>query len=87
VDTYPCPACGGAANDVDGCTSCGRAHDPAAAALARLNQQIAGLDDETRRLAQDQSELRARRQQIQAQRAALTRALAQRLARETSDVA
>jgi hypothetical protein len=83
VDTYPCPACGGVANDVDGCTSCGRAHDPVAATLARLNQAMASLQDETRRLAEDQSDLRARRQRLQAQRAALTKALAQRIAEES----
>ncbi|MDT5026837.1 MAG: hypothetical protein QOE61_3263, partial [Micromonosporaceae bacterium] len=83
MDTYPCPACGGVANDIDGCTSCGRAHDPVAASLARLNQAMAGLEDETRRLAEDQSELRARRQRLQAQRAALTKALAERIAEES----
>lgn len=83
MDTYPCPACGGVANEADGCTSCGRAHDPVAATLARLNQTMAGLDDANRRLVEDQSELRARRQRLQAQRAALTQALAQRIAEES----
>ena len=82
MDTYPCPACGGVADETDGCRSCGRAHDPVAATLARLNQVMAGLDDESRRLADDQSDLRARRNRLQAQRIALTNAVAQRLADE-----
>jgi len=84
VDTYPCPACGGVADETDGCRSCGRAHDPVAATLARLNQAVAGLDDESRRLADDQSDLRARRIRLQAQRLALTNAVAQRLADEAA---
>ena len=34
VDTYTCPACGGIASAPDGCRTCGRPHDPDAAALA-----------------------------------------------------
>jgi hypothetical protein len=43
---------------------------------------MADLDDRTQQLADSQSELRARRAQLQAQRAALTNAIAQRLAAE-----
>jgi hypothetical protein len=83
VDTYPCPACGGVA-DADGCRSCGRPYDPTAAALARLNQSIKGIEDEDRRLADGQSELAERRARLQAERVALINTIAQRLATESA---
>ena len=50
--------------------------------LARLNQEVAGLDDETQRLTVSQAELTARRRQLHAQRIALSNVIAQRLANE-----
>jgi len=83
VDTYPCPACGGVADSSDGCRSCGRPPDSVAAALARLNQAVAGIDAEAERIAVNRSQLMARRARLNAQRAALTNALARKLAQET----
>ena len=57
MDTYPCPNCGGVADEVEGCHRCGRAHDPVAAQLAKLRQVMAGLDDETRQLDADRQAL------------------------------
>ncbi len=82
MDTYPCPACGGVATPTDGCQGCGREHDPVAAALARVNQAMAGLADESRQLDEDQRELRQRRARLQAERAALTTAITRRLTDE-----
>jgi hypothetical protein len=81
VESYPCPACGGVADD-NGCRSCGRPHDPVAAALAKLNQALSGLDGQAKRLAAGQAEVDARRQRLLAQRSALTNAIARRLAEE-----
>ncbi|HEX6870040.1 MAG TPA: hypothetical protein VF163_02990 [Micromonosporaceae bacterium] len=53
-----------------------------AATLAKLNQAMAGLDTQARQLAEDQSQIAARRARLQAQQAALTNAIAQRLADE-----
>jgi hypothetical protein len=82
VDTYPCPACGGVADETTGCRTCGRPHDPEAAALARLNQRLAGLDRESRDHAGDQSALRAERARIQAEADALRASLVRRLTLE-----
>ena len=78
MDTYPCPVCGGVADAEVGCRSCGRPHDPNAAALARLN-------DETRRLETDQADLTDRRARLEQERAALIAAISQRLADERED--
>ncbi|WJK40371.1 hypothetical protein O7608_28900 [Solwaraspora sp. WMMA2056] len=40
---YPCPACGTPANLTAGCPGCGRAPDPVAAEVIRLDGEIAGL--------------------------------------------
>jgi hypothetical protein len=82
VDTYPCPACGGVAYDPDGCRSCGRAHDPEAFRLARVREALAGLDDQSRRLADNQADLRAQRADLEAERLALTNALSHRITAE-----
>ncbi len=84
MDTYPCPACGGVADESTGCRSCGRAHDPDAAALAKLNQRLTGLDRESRRLATDQSGVRAERARLQAEAEALRSSLLRRLTLEAS---
>ena len=41
MEAYPCPRCGGRAEEPIGCQRCGRPHDPQAAELARLNQLLA----------------------------------------------
>ncbi len=84
MDTYPCPACGGVADESTGCRSCGRAHDPDAAALAKLNQRLTGLDRESRRLSTDQSDLRSERARLQAEADALKSALLRQLTLEAS---
>jgi hypothetical protein len=84
VDTYPCPACGGVADETDGCRSCGRPHDPLAATLAKLNRDLAGLEDQSQRLASSQSTLKARRARLYAHRINLSNAIAQRLADEAA---
>jgi hypothetical protein len=82
VDTYPCPKCGGVADEVTGCHRCGRAHDPAAAELAQLRHDMAGLDDERRRLAADRSSVDRRRDELLRQRQALTDQITRQLAAE-----
>ena len=82
MDTYPCPACGGVADESTGCHSCGRAHDPDAAALAELNRRLAGLDRDSARLASDQSGLRAERARVQADADALKSSLLRQLTLE-----
>ena len=84
VDTYPCPACGGVADESTGCRDCGRPHDPEAAALAKLNQRLAGLERESRRLAGDQSELRTERARLQAEAEALKSSLIRQLTLEAN---
>jgi len=44
VVAYPCPACGGVADETSGCRRCGRPHDPDAAELAAVNRQLAALE-------------------------------------------
>src|SRR5690606_9979085 len=84
VDSYPCPACGGVATEAEGCRSCRRPHDPIAAALAKVDRAMAGLADETRQLANTQTQLRERRARLLAQRKVLTEALARKLAEEAA---
>ncbi len=85
VDTYPCPACGGVADETTGCRSCGRPHDPDAAALAKLNQRLAGLDRDLRHPTdENQSELLAERARLQAEADSLRAALVRRLTLEAS---
>ncbi|WFE26958.1 hypothetical protein O7623_27445 [Solwaraspora sp. WMMD791] len=43
ASSYPCPACGTPANLIAGCPGCGRAPDPVAAEVIRLDGEIAGL--------------------------------------------
>src|SRR5687768_11868079 len=43
MTTYPCPACGAPANLAAGCSGCGRAPDPRAAEVVRLNADLAAL--------------------------------------------
>jgi hypothetical protein len=52
ADTYPCPACGAPADLARGCSGCGRAPDPDAAEVARLNVVIADLAVRERRCRQ-----------------------------------
>ncbi len=82
MDTYPCPNCGGVADEVEGCHRCGRAHDPVAAQLAKLRETMAELDDETRQLDAGRTALAQQKARLQAQRQALMVAVAQRLADE-----
>ncbi|MBX6358223.1 MAG: hypothetical protein IRZ05_20535, partial [Micromonosporaceae bacterium] len=92
MDVYPCPACGGVAKAPTGCRRCGRAHDPQAEALAKVNRRLAGLDElerrlagldeQTRALVADQSRLDAERARLQAEAEALRTALRRQLAIE-----
>ncbi|MFC7482446.1 hypothetical protein ACFQX7_23920 [Luedemannella flava] len=40
VEIYPCPACGGVADEDNGCRDCRRPHDPLAAELARIGRTL-----------------------------------------------
>jgi hypothetical protein len=57
VTTYPCPACGAPADLQSGCSGCGRAPDPRAAEVIRLDGTIRELSEavEAARLAYDRS--------------------------------
>jgi hypothetical protein len=82
VDTYPCPACGGVADETHGCRSCGRGPDPLAARLARINRELASVAEQTRQISASQAEAAARQSELDAQRDALIRALGRKLATE-----
>ena len=86
VDTYPCPACGGVADEPTGAA---RAAAPMTRSRPRWpgsTRPLAGLDDETRRLAEAPvGPARAPGQQLQAQRTALTRRWPSALADERGD--
>ena len=43
MTTYPCPVCGAPADLAEGCGGCGRAPDPEAAEVVRLNAELAAL--------------------------------------------
>ncbi|MGN9909654.1 SCO7613 C-terminal domain-containing membrane protein [Phytohabitans sp. LJ34] len=43
MTTYPCPVCGAPADLTAGCGGCGRAPDPRAAEVVRLNAELAAL--------------------------------------------
>ena len=43
METYPCVVCGGTATEANGCSSCGRPHDPEALKLAKLTRMAASL--------------------------------------------
>ena len=43
MTTYPCPVCGAPADLTAGCGGCGRAPDPGAAEVVRLNAELAAL--------------------------------------------
>ena len=81
MDTYGCPACGGVASAEGGCRSCGRPHDPDAAALERVKKDMAALDAATSAGDIDY-ETTARRSRLQAERTALMRAVALKLGEE-----
>jgi hypothetical protein len=84
MDTYPCPKCDGVANATDGCSSCGRPHDPFAAAMAKINAALARLENASHRPGIDRDELRARRTILSGKRDVLNRAIAIKLAKEGS---
>jgi hypothetical protein len=73
VETYPCPACGGPANEATGCRDCGRQHDPDAAALALFQRTVASLEQKKRDLTEDTQALRKQLAHTSAQRDNLRR--------------
>ncbi|UWP81874.1 permease [Dactylosporangium fulvum] len=73
MDTYPCPACGGPATEATGCRSCGRPHDPDAAALAMFQRTVAALEQKKRDLTDDTQTLRRQLAHASAQRDSLRR--------------
>ncbi|MFI5914606.1 SCO7613 C-terminal domain-containing membrane protein [Dactylosporangium sp. NPDC051541] len=73
METYPCPACGGAASESTGCRSCGRPHDPDAAALALFQRTVAALEQKKRDLTENTQMLRKQLAHTSAQRDSLRR--------------
>ncbi|GLL03407.1 SCO7613 C-terminal domain-containing membrane protein [Dactylosporangium matsuzakiense] len=73
METYPCPACGGPASEATGCRSCGRPHDPDAAALALFQRTVAALEQKKRDLTENTQMLRKQLAHTSAQRDSLRR--------------
>ncbi|WP_433080508.1 SCO7613 C-terminal domain-containing membrane protein [Dactylosporangium sp. CA-052675] len=73
METYPCPACGGPASEATGCRSCGRPHDPDAAALAMFQRTVAALEQKKRDLTENTQMLRKQLAHTSAQRDSLRR--------------
>ncbi|MEU7869663.1 hypothetical protein [Dactylosporangium sp. NPDC049140] len=73
METYPCPACGGPASEATGCRSCGRPHDPDAAALALFQRTVAALEQKKRDLTENHQMLRKQLAHTSAQRDSLRR--------------
>ncbi|MEV7230468.1 hypothetical protein AB0M79_26125 [Polymorphospora sp. NPDC051019] len=68
---YPCPACGGTANLAVGCRRCGRAPDPVAAEVIRLDYQIRVLAPQVEQARQHHLSLAAALRDAQQRRQAL----------------
>ena len=82
MEAYPCPACGGPATEATGCRSCGRPHDPDAAALALFQRTVAALEQKKRDLTDDTQILRRQLAHASAQRDSLRRKVKARVETE-----
>lgn len=71
TDAYPCPRCGAPADLTVGCRRCGRAPDPTAAEVIRLDREIGTLVERAEQARRTYLELTAAIRSAQARRAEL----------------